>query len=75
MDDDIYKIIELMGNRMTDISESYKILNDNHVNLERGFIQLKTKIETTVSIIKWFITPSIAVLLLSEILKIVGVVK
>ena len=67
MDDDYLKLYEAMNDRIADLSKSYRILND-HSHLQAVDIaKLDTKIDTAVSIVKWFISP---IALLSLIIQL-----
>lgn len=71
---DVYKLIEITNERLTDLQRSYLILNDNHHTLQLSFVEVKTKLETIYWIMKFFISPTLALLLLTEICKIGGII-
>ena len=73
-DEGIYRLLEAMGDRVTDLSKSYRVLNDNHTTLHLEVVELKAQLKTTVSIAKWLFGIS-GLSLLLRILEIVGVVK
>ena len=56
--EDIYKVIEVMGERITDLAKSYRVLNDSHHRLELELVEFRTEIETVTKIVKWLLTPS-----------------
>ena len=53
MDDDVYRLIEVLNDRLTDLSKAYRVLNENHKELEVGFAELRSKVDTAVAIVKW----------------------
>lgn len=71
---DIYKLIEITNERLTDLQRSYLVLNDNHHTLQLSFVEVKTKLETIYWIIKFFISPTLALLVLAELCKIGGII-
>ena len=71
---DVYKILEVMGDRMTDLQKSYRVLNDAHVELRVEVIEMKTKLTTVYQILTFFVSPTMALILLAEFLRIVGVI-
>lgn len=73
MDDEIYKVIELMNDRITDLQLSYRVLNDNHRTLEVGFTEMKAKFDTIGTLLKFFISPSLAFLTLVQIARFAGI--
>ena len=57
MNDDYLKLYEAMNDRITDLTKSYRILNDHSHTQAVDLAKLNTKLDTTVSIVKWFISP------------------
>ena len=74
MDDDYLKLYEAMNDRITDLSTSYRILNDHSQETKIRIVKLETKIDTTASIIKWFISPVAVVSLVLQVLRIWNVI-
>jgi len=72
---EIYRLIEVTNDRLTDLQKNYRVLNDNHHNLELRFTEMRARLETIVQIIKFFISPAVALLVLAELLTLVGVIK
>lgn len=54
----IIKLIEMQGDRLDDLSESYRVLNDNHTKLSNQFVELRTEVKTTKSFLKWILSPT-----------------
>lgn len=54
----ILKLIEAQGDRLDDLAESYRILNDNHATLSNQFTELRTEVKTTKSFLKWLLSPT-----------------
>ena len=75
MDDDYVKLYEAINDRITDLHKSYRTLNDNHQNLEIGFIKLETEVKTVVKIVTWFVSPALAFMIIVELLKLSGVLQ
>lgn len=71
---DIYKLIEVTNERLTDLQKSYRVLNDCHNDLKLEFTVMKTKMETIAYLVKFFVSPSLALLILAEVFRIAGVV-
>jgi len=74
MDGDYLKLYEAMNDRITDLAKSYRVLNEHHQNIEVKIVRLETRIETVVSIVKWFISPIALISLVLQILRICGVI-
>jgi len=71
MDDDVYRLIESLSDRVTDLSKSYRVLNEAHMEtqsrlhtIELGQTELKTRIDTAISIVKWVLSPISLILLI-----------
>lgn len=74
-EDQLLKLIEVTNERLTDLQKSYRVLNEHHHSLEMEFSTLKTQITLVCQIIKFFISPAMALLILSEVARIAGIVK
>jgi len=74
-DQDVYRVLQVMNDRMTDIQKSYLVLNDNHHVLAMKQLKLETKLETIWTLLKFCITPSVIFTLFFEILRMAGVVN
>ena len=72
--DYLLELLETTNLRLTDLSKSYRVLNDNHQSLEIKMTRLESRIDTTASIVKWLISPVAVVGLLIQILQIYGVI-
>ena len=48
----------MQGDRLAELSESYKVLNENHVRLERQFVELKTEIQVMMRLVRWLLSPT-----------------
>lgn len=65
----ILKLIEMQGERLTDLAESYRILNENHVKLERQFVELRTEIQVTMRLVRWLLSPTFVMAALLFLMK------
>ena len=74
-DQDVYRVLQVMNDRMTDIQKSYLVLNDNHHVLAMKQLKLETKLETIWTLLKFCITPGVIFTLFFEILRMAGVVN
>uniref|UniRef100_A0A6M3MA56 Uncharacterized protein n=1 Tax=viral metagenome TaxID=1070528 RepID=A0A6M3MA56_9ZZZZ len=54
----ILKLIEMQGDRLADLAESYRVLNESHAKLERQFLELKTEIQVTMRLVRWLLSPT-----------------
>jgi len=70
-----YKLYESMRDRITDLAKSYRVLNDNHSRLELEFVEFKAMVNTSITILKYFVSPAVAFTLLIQLGKLVGVIK
>lgn len=75
MNDDDYKVIKLISDRIDDLAESYRVLNESHINLELQFVELRTQLQTMVSLIKWLVTPSMVFSAIVFIVKLLELAK
>ena len=71
--EDIYKIVEMMNDRITDLQKSYRVLNDHSQTQEIEIVKINTKLDTIASIIKFFITPGVALLVVVQVARLAGV--
>ena len=69
-------VLEMINKRIDELAESYKILNDNHSKLERGFIEMRTEWATSKSWIKFIFGTSLlgAFVSILTVLKTFGVI-
>ena len=71
--DDIYKVVEMMNDRITDLQKSYRVLNDHSQTQEIEIVKINTKLDTIADIIKFFITPGVALLVIVQVARLAGV--
>lgn len=78
---DVYKLLEYTNDRITEIQEdskdlrkSYGILNDHHHSLEINVNTLSTQLHTAIQILKFFISPGVAVLIIVDLLRMCGII-
>lgn len=69
----LLKLIEVTNERLTDLQKSYRVLNECHHSLEMEFSVLKAQITLICQVIKFFISPAVALLLVAEIASLAGV--
>ena len=74
MDDDYLKLYGAMNDRITDLTKSYRVLNDHSHAQAVDLAKLNTKLDTTVSIVKWFISPIAFISLIIQICVVFKVV-
>lgn len=72
--DDYLKLYEALNDRISDLTESYRILNDHSQSTELKIVKLETRVETVVSIVQWLISPVAIFSLLLQVLRIWNVV-
>jgi len=72
--DFLLELLETTNQRLTDLSKSYRILNDSHTNLEMRMTRIETRFDTTISILKWLISPAAVVGLVLQVLQIWNVI-
>ena len=65
---DIYKLIEFTNDRLSDLQKSYAVLNEHHHILELDFNIVKTRLDTCIQILKFFVSPGVALLILVDLL-------
>lgn len=73
MDDDYFKLYEAMNERITDLSKSYRVLNDHSQSHKVEIAKINTKLDTTASIVKWLVSPVALASLFLQVLRIWGV--
>ena len=69
MDDEDQRF-DFMSQRIDEMAKSIKVLNDHSHTQEIEITKINTKLDTTVSIIKWFISPVALVSLIIQVLRI-----
>ena len=81
-DGNIHKLIEYTNERLTDIQEdnkdlrkSYGVLNEHHHTLELNVNTLTTRLDTAIQILKFFISPGVAVLIIVDLLRMGGLIS
>jgi len=72
-DEGIYRLIEAMGDRITDQGKSIRVLNDHSSSMELRQERLETQLHTAVAIIKWVLAPMSGLTLLLRIGEMLGV--
>lgn len=70
MDDDYLKLYEAMSDRITDLSKSYRVLNDHSQSHRVEIAKINAKLDTTASIVKWLISPVALISLFLQVLRI-----
>jgi len=75
MNEEEYRLFQTLNERVTDLSKSYRVLNDNHAQLRLEFVEFKSKADMAIAIMKWFISPITGLTLLLRILELMGVIK
>ncbi len=65
------QVLKMINDRIDDLANSYKVLNDSHSKLDKGFIEMKTEWKTTKSWIKFIFGTS----LLGFIVSLLTVLK
>ena len=72
--DYLLELLETTNQRLTDLSKSYRVLNDNHQSLEIKMTRLESRIDTTAAIVKWLISPAAVLGFLLQLLQVCGVI-
>ena len=72
--DFLLELLDTTNQRLTDLSKSYRVLNDSHTKLEMRMTRIETRFDTTVSILKWLISPAAVIGLVLQILEIWNVI-
>lgn len=75
MNQEEYRLLEAMGDRVTDLAKSYRVLNDNHTRLQLEFVEMRTRLDTAVAIVKWVLAPISGLTLLLSIGELLGVIN
>ena len=70
----VRELLEYTNERITELKQSYLVLNECHHTLEIKFTKLETTLSTLVKLVKFFIAPGTALLVLLELLKAAGIV-
>lgn len=71
----ILKMIEMQGDRLTDLANSYRVLNDNHAELAEQFSALRAEVKTTKGFLMWILSPTFvmaALLFLAKAAEVLG---
>ncbi len=74
MNEEEYKLFEVLNERVTDLAKSFRVLNESHATLELQFVEFRAQITMVVAIAKWLI-PISGLTLLLRILEVIGVVN
>jgi len=72
MSEDIYRLIEAYGERLTDLAKAYRVLNESHSDLELSVVKLETKVDTAVAIVKWILSPMAVISLIIKLVELAG---
>jgi len=75
MNEEEYRLFQAMSDRVTDLAKSYRVLNENHTQLQLDFVEFKSKADMAIAIMKWFISPITGLTLLLRILELLGVIN
>ena len=67
---DVLTMLDMMNDRMADLQKSYLVLNECHRTLDKEVAVLNARIETVSGIIKFFISPGMALLIIVKIIEI-----
>ena len=67
--------INVLEGQIVEINKNLMISFDRHAELSLEVTALKTRIDTTVSILKWFVSPVILLNLLLSVLRGSGVIN
>jgi len=69
-------LLKMINERIDELSRSYKILNENHQNLENGFIEMRTEWKGVKTLGKYIFGTSLLGFLISllNVLKLFGVI-
>ncbi len=72
---DIHKLLEYTNDRITELQDSYKVLNEHHHDLELDVNTLTTRVDTSIQILKFFVSPGVAVLIIVDLLRMAGIIS
>jgi len=75
MNEEEYRLFQALNDRVTDLAKSYRVLNDSHTELRLEFVEMKSKAEMAVAIVKWVLSPITGLTLLLRILELLGVIR
>lgn len=69
-------LLKMINKRIDELATSYMVLNENHQNLENGFIEMKTEWKTVKGLFKFLVGTSLLgfVAGLLTVLKTFGVI-
>ena len=71
---ELYKLLEYTNDRISELQGNYKVLNDHHQGLEITVNTLETRLDTAISLLKFFISPGVALLILVDLLRMAGII-
>ena len=66
--------IESIDRKIGDLQQSYKVLNECHHELELKYTALEAKLSIIAKILTYFISPGMVVLIVSEAIRIKGMI-
>ena len=68
-------LLKMINERIDELASSYRVLNENHQNLENGFIEMKTEWKGVKTLGKYIFGTSLLGFLISllNVLKLFGV--
>ena len=67
--------IESIDRKIGDLQQSYKVLNECHHELELKYTALEAKLSIIAKILMYFISPGMVVLIVSEAIRIKGMIQ
>jgi len=67
---DTNKLLDYTNERLTLLQKNFQILNDCHHELELKYTRMETQLGTVVQIVKWFVSPGMALMIILELLKL-----
>ena len=67
---DTNKLLDYTNERITQLQKSYGVLNDCHHELELKYTRMETQLSTLFTIVKFFISPGVALMILIDLLKL-----
>lgn len=60
----------MQGDRLTDLANSYRVLNENHTELAEQFSALRAEVKTTKGFLMWLLSPTFVMAAVSFIWKV-----
>lgn len=72
---DLFKLIEFTNDRLSDLQNNYRVLNDHHHSVEIKVNTLETRLDTAIQILKFFVSPGVAILILVDLLRMAGIIS